>query len=196
MTPSSATVALGGAKQFSASQAVTWSVSGSGLLGTIDGSGLYTAPTSGSTPATATIKVISQADTTQSATALVTIPAVGVSLSPTPVSLYPNISGATGWPLQTQQFTANVSNAGNTAVNWTVSAGGGVADGNGFYTAPASVPHPATVSVTATSQADASKFGTATVNILTPTALGSFTVTVTATEGAVSHSQAVTVTVQ
>ncbi len=196
VTPSSATVPLGGTKQFSASQAVSWSVSGSGLLGTIDGSGLYTAPASGSTPATATVKAISQADTTQTATAQVTIPAVDVSLSPNPVSVYPNVAGATGWPPQTQQFTANVSNAGNTVVNWTVSAGGGVVDGNGFYTAPASVPNPATVSVTATAQADASKSGMATVNILTPTALGSFTVTVTATEGTVSHSQAVTVTVQ
>ncbi len=196
VTPSSATVSLGGTKQFSASQAVTWSVSGSGLLGSIDGSGLYTAPASGSTPASATITAISQADTTKSATAQVSIPAVGVSLSPTPVSLYPNVLGATGWPLQTQQFTTTVSNAGNTMVNWTVSLGGGTIDGNGLYAAPASVPNPSAVSVAATSQADAAKSGTATVNILTPTALGTFTVTVTATEGNVSHSQAVTMTVQ
>jgi hypothetical protein len=196
VTPSSASVPLGGTKQFSASEAVTWSVSGSGLLGTIDGSGLYTAPASGSTPAYPVITAISQKDTTQSKTAQVTIPAVGVSVSPTPVSLYPNVAGANGWPTQAQQFAATVSNAGSGLVNWAVSASGGTIDGNGVYTAPASVPNPSAVTVTATSQADSAKSGTATINVLTPTTLGTFRVTVTATEGSVWHSQAITVTVE
>ena len=195
ITPASANVPLGGTRQFSASEAVTWSVSGSGSLGTIDGNGMYTAPSSGSTPANATIKAISSADTTRSTTAQVAIPAVSVNVSPTPVNLYPNVAGANGWPPQTQQLTAMVNNAGNTAVNWTVSGGGSV-DTSGLYTAPATVPNPATVQVTATSQADAAKSGSAAVNILTPTTLGTFTVTVTATEGGVSHAQAVTLTVQ
>jgi hypothetical protein len=196
VTPTSATVALGGTKQFSASQAVTWSVSGSGSLGTIDGNGLYTAPASGSTPATATVRAISQSDTTNSATAQVTIPSVGVSVSPTPLSLYPNVAGAHGWPTQSQQFAAAVNNSGNTAVSWTVSPGGGTIDTHGFYTAPATVPNPATVTVTATTQADSAKSGAATVNILTPTTLGTFTVTVTATEAGIPRSQTVTLTVQ
>jgi hypothetical protein len=162
----------------------------------IDGNGLYTAPSAGSTPMTATISAISQADTTKSATAAVTVPAVTVSLSPASVSMYPNAVGANGWPTQSQQFTATVGNAGSTAVNWTVSSGSGMIDATGLYTAPATVPNPVAVSVAATSQADASKTATAIVNILTPTTLGTFTVAVTATEGSVSHSQTVTLTVQ
>jgi hypothetical protein len=72
----------------------------------------------------------------------------------------------------TQQFNATVSNATTTAVTWSVN---GVAGGNttlgkisdaGFYTAPATVPNPATVTITATSQQDSSKTGTATVTIV------------------------------
>ena len=98
---------------------------------------------------------------------------------------------------QTQAFTATVSNASNTAVQWTVSSGGGTIDGSGNYTAPATVPSPAAVTVAATSQADPSKSGAGTVNIQTPTALGTFNVTVTATEGtSIAHSQGITLTVQ
>jgi hypothetical protein len=105
------------------------------------------------------------------------------------------VAGSNGWPPQTQQLTATVNNAGNTAVDWTVSGGGSVG-ASGLYTAPATVPNPTAVQVMATSQADAAKSGNTVVNILTPTALGTFTVTVTATEGGVSRAQAVTLTVQ
>jgi uncharacterized repeat protein (TIGR03803 family) len=58
-----------------------------------------------------------------------------------------------------QQFTANVSGTTNTAVTWSVNGanGGnstvGTISTGGLYTAPASVPSPATVTVTATTQA-------------------------------------------
>ena len=83
-------------------------------------------------------------------------------------------------------------------MTWAVRGGSanGAVDQTGLYSAPASVPNPPTVSVNATSQADPSKSGSGTVQILQPTKLGNFTVTVTATEGGVSHAQQVTLTVQ
>jgi hypothetical protein len=121
-------------------------------------------------------------------------PAVTVTVSPgTTVNLWPTVAG---WPAQTQTFTATVGNASNTAVNWTVPSGGGSIDSNGNYTAPGTVPNPATIAVTATSVADPSRSGSATVNIQTPTTLGTFNVTVTATEGTIARSQGVTLTVQ
>jgi hypothetical protein len=71
----------------------------------------------------------------------------------------------------TQQFTANVTNSTNTAVTWAVN---GVAGGNsivgtisstGLYTAPAIVPSPASVTVTAQLQANAGVSGNAIVTI-------------------------------
>ena len=73
---------------------------------------------------------------------------------------------------QSQQFQATVTNSSNGAVSWNVN---GVAGGNstsgtvspsGLYTAPATMPNPATVTVTAISQADAQASGSATVTLL------------------------------
>lgn len=69
-------------------------------------------------------------------------------------------------------FQATVTGTSNTAVTWEVN---GVAAGNstvgtintsGTYTAPAVVPNPATVTVTAVSQADATKSGSSSVLIV------------------------------
>ena len=137
-------------------------------------------------------------------------PAVSVSVSPSAAAnLYANEAG-NSWPApQTQQYTATVSNSSNTAVTWTLSQGstdcttnpacGSLSATTGSpvtYTAPATVPNPAAVTVKATSQADTTKSGSGSVNVLQPTAVGPFTVTVTATEGSVSHQQQVTMTVQ
>ena len=70
-----------------------------------------------------------------------------------------------------QQFTATVTGASNTAVTWEVNgvAGGNNAAGTitsaGLYTAPAAVPATPTVQVSAVSQADASKSAAASVTI-------------------------------
>src|SRR5579863_5638342 len=62
---------------------------------------------------------------------------------------------------QTLQFTAVVNNTSNTAVTWQVNGtmGGNIAttgsiSATGLFTAPAQVPNPATVNITAVSQAD------------------------------------------
>ena len=90
-------------------------------------------------------------------------PPIAVSVSPAAASVPVN---------STQQFTATVTGASNTAVNWSVA---GVAGGNstvgaispaGVYTAPSSVPSPATVSASATAQADPTRSGAATVTVV------------------------------
>ena len=88
--------------------------------------------------------------------------AVAVSIAPASADL----------PVEgTQQFTATVSGASNTAVTWKVNgtAGGSTASGtittSGLYTAPASVPPNATVQVSAVSQADTSKSATSSLTI-------------------------------
>lgn len=94
-------------------------------------------------------------------------PAVPVAVSVSPASTALN-TGAT------QQFTANVTGTANTAVSWSVAnvAGGnstvGTISASGLYTAPASVPNPATVSVRATSVADPTKSAVANVALSAP----------------------------
>ena len=128
-------------------------------------------------------------------------PPISVTVSPsTTVNLYANETG-NAWPanLTQQQFTAVVNNSTNQSVTWAVTGGAanGSIDSNGLYTAPAVVPNPAAVTVKATAAADTSKSGTGKLNILTPTVLGTFpSISVTATEGVVSHSQNVSLTVQ
>jgi subtilase family serine protease len=112
-------------------------------------------------------------------------PPVSVSVTPSAtVQLYANEAG-NSWPASAtqQQFSATVNNSTNQSVTWAVAASAdGTVSSSGLYTAPATVPSPATVSVTATAAADATKSGSGMVSILTPTAIGAFTVTVSATE--------------
>src|SRR6266571_1197871 len=175
ISPILATVAAGGTQQFSAAvqntsnTAVTWQVNGgtggNATIGTISSSGLYTAPGVVPNPATVTVTAVSQADATKSAAAQVTITAattVSVTISPTSATV------AAGG---TQQFSAVVQNTSNTAVTWQVNGvtGGnatvGTISSSGLYTAPGVVPNPATVTVTAVSQADATKSAAAQVTI-------------------------------
>ncbi len=128
-------------------------------------------------------------------------PPVSVTVTPnTTVQLYA-IEAGNAWPanLTQQQFSAVVNNSANQTVTWAVTGGSanGSVDATGVYTTPATVPSTATVAVTATAAADATKSGSGTVAIQTPTTLGTFpAVSVTATEGAKSHSDPVTLIVQ
>lgn len=111
---------------------------------------------------------------------------------PQPVDLYANEPG-NSWPvsLTQQQFTAVVHNSTNQSVTWAVTggAGNGTVDANGLYSAPAVAPNPASVTVTATAQVDATKSGTGRLNILAATALGTFPITVTVTEATQPQAQ-------
>jgi hypothetical protein len=72
----------------------------------------------------------------------------------------------------TQNFSAQVSGTTNTAVTWMVPGGTlyGTITPTGLYSAPATVPNPAQVTVMAISQADPTKSGTATVTVTAPVA--------------------------
>jgi hypothetical protein len=88
-----------------------------------------------------------------------TVP-ISVGIYPTTVSLS---------ALQTQQFTATVTGSGNTAVTWGISpANAGTISPAGLYTAPASIGTQQTVTVTATSVADPTKYANASVTLNPP----------------------------
>ena len=169
VTPPAATVQINTTQQFNASvtgnpnTAVTWTVFEGAGGGSVDGTGLYTAP---ATPGTYHVQAISVADNTRVGVATVTVtsaPAITVSVSP---------SAATVSPLGNQTFTATVT-GGPIGVTWSVEeAGGGSVTSGGAYTAPTvlGVYH-----VRATSTSDPSKFGRATVTVVSP--VTSFTVT-------------------
>ena len=167
INPFSAVLYAGQSQQFTAAQlsicsaSLTWSQSPTGI-GTLTSSGLYTAPSAISTQQTATITATSQVDSTQSASATVTLmPPVAVSVTPASATLS---DGS-----QQQQFTANVINAINTAVTWTISpSGAGTISATGLYAAPANIASQQTVTVTATSQTDPTKSASATIRLNPP----------------------------
>ena len=171
VSPTSQRVPVGGTVAFLATVTnatntmVTWRVNGvaggNDKTGTISTTGLYTAPANIPSPATVTVSAISQADITKSASASVT---VTVAVSVTPPQAVVNLSAQ-------QQFTASLAGQSNTAVTWDVNGtpGGdttvGTIDNAGLYTAPAAIPNPASVTVSAVSQADPTQSGKAAVRI-------------------------------
>jgi hypothetical protein len=174
VTPNTVTVAVNQMQQFTASvtntsnTSITWMVNGvmggTSTVGTISSSGAYTAP--GTVPSgTITVSATSVADPTKSGTTTVTVTASGPTIS---VSVTPNT--VTVAVNQMQQFTASVTNTSNTSVTWMVNGvtGGtstvGTISSSGAYTAPGTVPS-GTITVSATSVADPTKSGTATVTV-------------------------------
>lgn len=129
-----------------------WTVTGAG---SISQAGVYTAPitlpSNHNVTVTATLSTDSSISASQSFT-LVAIPAISIAA--------PSSTVAINAPLQ---FTATVMGIVD-QVNWAVSGGGSIS-ATGLYTAPASVPNPATVTITASllSQGSVKATGTATV---------------------------------
>lgn len=168
VTPSSVSLGILGQQQFTATVsgstngAVTWSISP--VLGSIDNSGFYTAPPTVTGTQRVTVTATSVADTSKTGTATVTITPTAITISPTTVTL---TSG------QTQQFTATVSGATLTTVTWSINPQIGTIDQTGFYTAPSTVSGTTKVTVTATSQNDATKSANATVTLNTSIEIGS-----------------------
>ncbi|HMD85047.1 MAG TPA: DUF3443 family protein [Terriglobia bacterium] len=176
LSPVSASVPAGGVVQFNAtvvsptSTTITWSVNnilgGNSMVGTVNSSGLYTAPASVPNPAVVTVKAISSAESNPSGSAIVTItaPAVNATVTVAPTDSWA-LAGAT------VQFAATVTGTANTAVAWSVD---GVAGGNstagtisaaGLYTAPTTIPGSPTIVVTATSQADTTQSASTTLTL-------------------------------
>ena len=143
---------------FTAAQASSWSLSGN--VGSITSGGLYTAPPLISSSQTVTVTATSIADTTQVATAVVTLLPVSVNVTPSGVSLFPGAS---------QQFSAIVTGT-NPAVTWSIGPSDpGSISITGVYTAPTSISSSQIVTITATSVADGTKSASTTLT-LNPTA--------------------------
>ena len=191
VTVAPATVSLnkGGSRTFTATvngtmdQSVFWEIveatpkSGDSTHGFISNGGVYVAPTTVPSPANATIKAVSLADTTKSGTATVTIqagPATSVLITGGSSSV--STFGST-------QFIATVTGNLNTAVTWQVNGvnnGGpqtGAISATGLFKAPNSVPVLASgnnsgqtsqVVVTAISQADTTAMDSVLVTIVPP----------------------------
>ncbi len=183
ISPATGSLEIGDTLQFTSEvnrgdYTVTWYVNdvqgGNAAVGTITGAGLYKAPASVPNPATVTVKGIPQADTTKSDTSQITI-YPKIAISPTAAI----VPGG-----RTQQFTANkpaswfVNDvAGGNATVGTISAGG-------LYTAPASVPSPARVTIKAAWQANSAKTATATVTITAASSVSISPTIVTVAAGA------------
>jgi hypothetical protein len=173
ISPTAPQVKPQGQIQFTASGpqsgVVVWSISGNGCsgisCGSINSTGLYTAPATAPSPNVVTVKATSLSNGSITGSTLVTIVApnnIVVTVTPSGPSL--NVGAK-------QQFTATVTGSSNTAVTWGLSGTGcvgstcGTITASGLYTAPAQAPEPAFVTVTATSAADSTKSGSATVNV-------------------------------
>lgn len=176
ISPTAALVMAGAQQQFTATvagttnSAVVWTLSGAGCIGvtcgTITTSGLYTAPKVVPNPPAVTVTATSVADPARSASAIVTLQAApAVTVSPVSAKVQ------TGTQMQ---FTATVTGTTSNVVIWSVSGSGcaglscGTVTSNGLYTAPASVPNPPLVAVTATLVAYPTISGSATVTITSP----------------------------
>jgi len=174
VSSSSSSVLLGNTLQFTATvmgisnTEVTWSVNGASggnsTVGTISSAGLYTAPQDLPNPSSVTIRATSQANSSTSGNAVLTITSdITVSVATNPSAM------SSVFPGGTVQLLATVISAGHpdTNVNWAVN---GVANGNStvgtiaaigadaaLYTAPATAPNPDSVTITAGCVADSSK---------------------------------------
>jgi len=171
VTPASTSISAAATQQFTAAvpgttnTAVTCFVDGvlggNSTTGTITAAGLYTPGLAGQHTVTAT----SAADGVSSGSGMVTV-SLAIAVHPVATSL--TIT-------QTQQFTAQVLGATNTSVTWAVDgiSGGnssvGTISAGGLYAPPLSGTH----TISATSQADATRIATASI-VITPYA-GTFT---------------------
>ena len=139
---------------------VLWSMP-AGSPGTLTSSGLYVAPSSITSQQAITITATTIGALSQSYSATVTLePPVTVTVSPASATLYGG---------QTQQLTALVGNAPNTAVTWTIGPGGaGSITSSGLYTAPSNISAAQTVTITATTQQVPSQSASASITLLPP----------------------------
>jgi len=89
----------------------------------------------------------------------------------------------------TVQFTATVSDTFQQSVNWSIVGGsaGGTISASGMYTAPATVPTPAQVTIMAVSQKDTTKSATAVVTVTATATPPTIAVTVTPDSLAVAN---------
>jgi hypothetical protein len=163
LTPSSVSLKAGESVAFNASVSgtnvpgVMWSlVTPVGTLA----NGLYTAPSTITSPQAITVLARSVADPSQAASATVwLITTIGIAITPSSTSLQAG---------QSAQFNASVAGALNTSVSWSLTPSIGTVN-NGTYTAPMLVDKVQTVLLTAVSLADPGRTAQASI-MLEPSA--------------------------
>lgn len=161
--------------------AVNWYVNGTqggnSTVGTIDTTGLYTAPNSVPNPSSVSVKAQSVQDSTKSATAAVTITPENVQITISPMSASLQLGA-------TKSFSINVSGTVNQSYALTIN--GAPSNGvtpwgslgpTGLYTAPSLLPPNPVVTVTATSFEDPTKSASAVITLLATS--GGINVTIT-----------------
>jgi len=163
VAPVTATVYRGKTQLFTATvagqadQTVIWSLDDN--IGSIDSTGLYTAP-SNSDGQPAFVRATSKAVPTESGTATAVLPTIPFSIAPGRVGVIPGAS---------QAFSATVVGLDSTQVSWTVQ-GGGTISSAGLYNAPST---PGLSYVVATSSANTNYSATAPVLVATNTTVSS-----------------------
>lgn len=173
--PSTAIVAAGGIQIFesvvsgSSNGSVRWSLNPA--EGGITQDGVYTAPRRVWAEKTVTVMAISKADPTKIATATVTLRPPGKVVPPPVKGVSPPVLGvspatASLAASQAQQFTATVTGSANRGVYWSIYPELGSISPTGLYTAPSSISGEQSVTVKAVSQADATRFATATIALI------------------------------
>jgi len=148
---------------------ITWQVNnvpgGNDTVGRIDASGKYIAPVQVPSPATVNVAAVSYEDPKLSVTAVATI------VTPPTVTISPASATLAAGSANTKTFTATVTGAPTTNVDWKVNnvLGGndtvGTITAAGVYTAPNTPPPGSTVTVTADSSDFAPSLANATVTI-------------------------------
>jgi hypothetical protein len=175
ISPTTVSVTVATPTQFQAGVAggtnsiVTWQVNGiaggNDTVGRIDASGKYIAPIQVPSPATVNVAAVSYEDPKLSVTSVATI------VAPPTVTISPTSATLTAGAANTKTFTATVTGAPTTLVDWQVNGilGGnatfGTISAGGVYTAPNTPPIGSLVTVTAASHDFPSSLAPATVTI-------------------------------
>lgn len=149
IAPGKASLLPAGTVQFTANDAVLWSVQEGDAGGIVDSSGRYTAPATPGLYHVVATRVTEPHDNLSAEVTVAPPPVVDVAIDPPSASLD---SGGT------VQFAARVSGAADSAVVWTADAG--FVDQTGRYTAPAAG---GTFQIVATSRANPAASATAIV---------------------------------
>ena len=161
------TVTFAAAVSGTSNTAVSWTAAPA--MGTITSAGVFTAPSSVTAQQTMTVTAALVSDPTKTGTATITLmPAAAVSVSAAPLT-------ATLGAGQTQQLSATVTGSSNTGVTWSMAPAVGSLSSTGLYTAPSTIASTQTVKVMATSVADSTKSGSATIT-LQPTGQSTFSI--------------------
>src|SRR5579864_7030298 len=179
VSPEAMPVELGASRPFSVTinsagnpnRSVTWMLSGSGCMGaacgTVDSSGMYTAPQIFIAPPSVSLTAVSMADPSKSATGTIT-----VTSSFTLAVAGPSTITAGNTAAYAATLTPAPNSNPSRVISWSVAGTGcngaacGTISSGGVYIAPTVPPSPATVQIIATPQADPSKTASVSLSIL------------------------------